>query len=228
MAAKWVRVPYTLMLVIVGLIITPMHFLPPVHISPDLILLIFLPALLFDAAWNLRLDHLRDNLIPILTLAVIGVSLSVFVIGAVLRFTAGMPWQDSLLFGAMISATDPVSVLAIFKKLGLPHRLTTILEGESLFNDGTAVVVFRIVLGIGVFAHRNGDGASEAVEKHSFDRMGRARDPDCASDSYLRTDTADKPLHGCGASSLATHTVLGRSARIAVNCACIELACHAC
>lgn len=150
MAAKWVRVPYTLMLVIVGLIVTPMHFLPVVHISPELILLIFLPALLFDAAWNLNLDHLRENLLPILTLAVVGVCLSVGVIGVILRFGAGITWHGSLLFGAMISATDPVSVLAIFKKLRLPRRLITVLEGESLFNDGTAVVVFRIVLGIAI------------------------------------------------------------------------------
>lgn len=148
MATRWVRVPYTLMLVIVGLIISPMHFLPVVHISPELILLIFLPALLFEAAWNLKLEHLRENLLPILTLAVLGVSLSVGVIGLILHHGIGLSWPSALLFGAMISATDPVSVLALFKKLGLPPRLTTIVEGESLFNDGTAVVVFRIVLGI--------------------------------------------------------------------------------
>jgi CPA1 family monovalent cation:H+ antiporter len=148
MAAKWVKVPYTLMLVIVGLIITPMHFLPVLHMSPELILLIFLPALLFDAAWNLKLDHLRENLLPILTLAVVGVCLSVGVIGLILHFLGGVSWEGSLLFGAMISATDPVSVLAIFKKLKLPNRLVTVLEGESLFNDGTAVVVFRIVLAV--------------------------------------------------------------------------------
>jgi CPA1 family monovalent cation:H+ antiporter len=148
MAAKWVRVPYTLMLVIVGLIISPMHFLPVVHISPELILLIFLPALLFEAAWNLKLDHLRENLVPILTLATAGVGLSVGVIAVILHYGIGLSWSSAALFGAMISATDPVSVLALFKKLSLPGRLTTIVEGESLFNDGTAVVVFRIILGI--------------------------------------------------------------------------------
>jgi CPA1 family monovalent cation:H+ antiporter len=147
MATKWVRVPYTLALVIVGLIISPMHFLPVVHISPDLILLIFLPALLFEAAWNLKLEQLRANFLPILTLAVVGVGLSVGAIGLILRVGAGLPWASALLFGTMISATDPVSVLALFSKLGLPRRLTTIVEGESLFNDGTAVVVFRIILG---------------------------------------------------------------------------------
>lgn len=147
-AAKRLRIPYTLLLVIVGLIISPMHFLPEVHMSPELILLIFLPALLFEASWNLKFDQLRRNLIPIFTLAVIGVVLSVGIVGLILHYGVGVSWQNALLFGAMVSATDPVSVLAIFKKLGLPERLTTILEGESLFNDGTAVVVFRILIGI--------------------------------------------------------------------------------
>jgi monovalent cation:H+ antiporter, CPA1 family len=147
MAAKWIRVPYTLMLVIVGLIISPMHFLPVVHISPDLILLIFLPALLFDASWNLNASHLRANLWPILLLAVPGVGLAVGVIGVILHFGIGLAWSSAFLFGAMISATDPVSVLALFKKLNLPARLTMIIEGESLLNDGTSAVVFRIILG---------------------------------------------------------------------------------
>jgi CPA1 family monovalent cation:H+ antiporter len=148
MATKWVRVPYTLALVIVGLVISPMHFLPVVHISPELILLIFLPALLFEAAWNLKLDQLRADLLPILALAGVGVCLSVGIIGSILHFGIGLAWSSALLFGAMISATDPVSVLALFKHFGLPRRLSTIVEGESLFNDGTAVVVFRIILGI--------------------------------------------------------------------------------
>jgi monovalent cation:H+ antiporter, CPA1 family len=85
MATKWIRVPYTLALVIIGLIVSPMHFLPVVHISPELILLIFLPALLFEAAWNLNLEHLRKDLAPILTLALAGVCVSLVVVGLVLR-----------------------------------------------------------------------------------------------------------------------------------------------
>jgi CPA1 family monovalent cation:H+ antiporter len=148
MVTKWVRLPYTLALVIVGLVISPMHFLPVAHISPELILLIFLPALLFEASWNLNLDRLRENLLPILTLATVGVAVSVGVIGAILHYGIGLEWGSSLLFGAIISATDPVSVLALFKTLGAPKRLTIVVEGESLFNDGTAVVVFRLLLGI--------------------------------------------------------------------------------
>lgn len=165
MATKWVRVPYTLALVIIGLIISPMHFLPSVHISPELILLIFLPALLFEAAWNLKIEHLRENLLPILTLAVAGVSVSVGVIGLILHFTIGLTWSSALLFGAMISATDPVSVLALFKRLGAPKRLTTIIEGESLFNDGTAVVFFRIILGLVIGGSVYGAGG---LFLHSF------------------------------------------------------------
>ncbi len=148
MVTRWVRVPYTLALVLVGLLISPLHFLPAVHISPELILLIFLPALLFEAAWNLRLEHLRENLTPILLLAVPGVVVSVGIAGTVLHYGIGWPWATALLFGAIISATDPVSVLALFKKLGLPKRLNTIVEGESLINDGTAVVVFKIILAL--------------------------------------------------------------------------------
>lgn len=147
MASKWVPVPYTLALVIVGLAVSPMHFLSAIHISPDLILLIFLPALLFEAAWNLKLERLKANLVPILSLAVVGVILSVGMIAVILHVGTGIPWSSALLFGSIVSATDPVSVLALFKKLGAPKQLTVILEGESLFNDGTAVVVFRIILG---------------------------------------------------------------------------------
>jgi Sodium/hydrogen exchanger family len=108
MATKWVRVPYTLALTIVGLVISPMHFLPVVHISPELILLIFLPALLFEAAWNLKLDHLRQNWLPIIALAVIGVAASVGVVGAVIHFGIGLAWPAAMLFGALPGRSDLV------------------------------------------------------------------------------------------------------------------------
>ena len=79
-------------------------------------------------------------------MAVVGVLISLLVTGAVMHWITGWPWLIALLFGSMIVATDPVSVLAIFKKLGVPHRLTALVEGESLLNDGTAIVAFQILL----------------------------------------------------------------------------------
>jgi CPA1 family monovalent cation:H+ antiporter len=148
MATKWLPVPYTIALVIVGIVISPMHFLPAVHISPDLILLIFLPALIFEAAWSLKFARVRANFLPILFLAIVGIGLSVLITGSIVHLTSGLSWGSSLLFGAIISPTDPISVLALFKRLGVPERLRVLVEGESLFNDGTAVVFFTIILNI--------------------------------------------------------------------------------
>jgi len=126
-----------------------LNFLPAVHISPDLILLIFLPALLFEASWNLNLRSLRANLAPILWLSIVGVLLSVAIIASILHYAGRLSWSTALVFGAIVSATDPVSVLALFRKLHAPARLSLIVEGESLFNDGTAAVIFRILVRLG-------------------------------------------------------------------------------
>ncbi len=146
MAVKWVRLPYSISLVIVGLLIGVFHLLPTVEMTPDLILLVFLPALLFEASWNIDLKELHESWLAILLLAVPGVVISTAVIAAVMHFTVAMPWTIAFLLGAMLSATDPISVLALFRKLGMNKRLTIILEGESLFNDGTAVVLFKLIL----------------------------------------------------------------------------------
>src|SRR5260221_2838718 len=92
MITKWVPVPYTVALVVVGLVTSQLHFLPTIHISPELILLIFLPALLFEASWNLDLKGLRENLPPILLLAVIGVTVSVGIIWSLLPYAVALSW----------------------------------------------------------------------------------------------------------------------------------------
>ena len=145
---KWVRVPYAVALVIAGLIIGLSNILPPVVMTPELVLLIFLPALLFEASWNLDIKALKRDWLSISSLATIGVVVCMFSVAAILHFAGGMKTQTALLFGAMVSATDPVSVIALFRQMGIDKRLTMILEGESLFNDGTAVVLFKIVLAI--------------------------------------------------------------------------------
>lgn len=148
MVVKWVKLPYSISLVIVGLVIGVFHLLPIVEMTPELILLVFLPALLFEASWNIDIRELKANWLAILVLAVPGVIVSMACVAYFMHLVIGMPLKVAFLFGAMVSATDPISVLALFRKLGMNRRLTMILEGESLFNDGTAVVLFKLVLGL--------------------------------------------------------------------------------
>lgn len=147
-SAKWIKLPYSIALVIVGLFIGVYKILPPVAMTPELILLIFLPALLFEASWNFDLKALKKDKVAIAVFSTIGVLVTMLVVAGILHLGAGLDWQTSLLFGSMISATDPISVIALFRKLGIEKRIAVILEGESLFNDATAVVLFRLILAI--------------------------------------------------------------------------------
>lgn len=139
------RVPYTVALVVVGLFITFQNRLQ-LSLTPELILAVFVPPLVFEAAFHIEFHRLRDNLLPILALAVPGVLLSAFLVGGLVAWGVGIPLSSALVFGALISATDPVAVVALFRSLGAPKRLMTIVEGESLFNDGTAIVLFGLMV----------------------------------------------------------------------------------
>ena len=139
------RIPYTLLLVIVGLGLALVD-VRLINLSPQLILLIFLPPLLFEAAWNLKWSRLKQDLIPICLYAVIGVIIAIAGIALSLNQVAQIALPTALLIGASLSATDPVSVTALFRELGVGKRLTTLMEGESLFNDGMAVVAFGFLI----------------------------------------------------------------------------------
>lgn len=145
---SWFRqIPYTLLLVIVGLGLALID-VRLVNLSPALILSIFLPPLLFEAAWNLKWSNLKQDLAPITLYAILGVVLSIAGVTLGLNQLAGVSLTTALLVGASLSATDPVSVIALFRELGAGKRLTTLMEGESLFNDGMAVVAFSFLVGL--------------------------------------------------------------------------------
>lgn len=112
---------------------------------------VFIPALIFEAAWALDIRVVRANARPIVLLALPGVALTAGVIACGARL-AGLPWQSALALGAILSATDPIAVVAIFKRLNVPEALATIVESESLLNDALAVVLFRTVLASAAFA----------------------------------------------------------------------------
>lgn len=145
-ASRRLKIPYTIALVVIGLVIDTLPFVPRVQITSRLILLVFLPPLLFEASFNLDYSSLRRDAPLIAVLAIPGVLASAGITAFLLHGMVGGALGPLLVFGAIIAATDPVSVLAIFRELGAPGRLATVVEGESLLNDGTAIVLFNIVL----------------------------------------------------------------------------------
>jgi len=119
-------------------------------------LYVFLPALIFEGAWRLDSGTMRRMWGPIAMLAIPGVFCTAAIIALCVHYGAGIPWTSALLLGAILSATDPVAVLAIFKRLGLPPALTTVVESEALLNDAVAVVIYRAVLAAVVIVSQTG------------------------------------------------------------------------
>jgi CPA1 family monovalent cation:H+ antiporter len=139
------RVPYTVALVLAGLALSLVSRLE-VGYTPQLILSLLLPPLVFEAAFHLSPREIRRDWATVLLLAVPGVVLSMLVVGSLVAWSGAVALPAALVFGALIAATDPVSVVAIFRRLGVPKRLEVMLEAESLFNDGTAIVLFNLAL----------------------------------------------------------------------------------
>lgn len=143
-----IGVPYAVSLVIAGLIagfVAP-EWLPTV--DPEVVLFVFLPPLLFDAAFRIDEQVLKRLVRPVLFLAIIGTLVTGLFVGAVLNMAIGLPLAVALLVGAIVASTDPVAVVAIVQKLGLPHQLAIVLEGESLINDGVAMVLYTLFTGM--------------------------------------------------------------------------------
>jgi len=144
------RLPYTVVLVLAGLALALTRAVPGLDISHEqykaICYYLLLPPLLFEAALNLKWEHFSRNAGPIFTLVIPGTVFSIGVVGLLCHALLGLPLIQALLLGAIISPTDPVSVLAIFRRLGVAKRLSVLMEGESLFNDAVGLVIFSILL----------------------------------------------------------------------------------
>ena len=147
------RVPYAIGLIIAGLALSNVTSFSGPHLTKDLLFLVVLPGLLFEGAYKLDFAEFWQARYSVLTLAVPGLVISTLLTAVLLwlgvnELRAGsVTFDEALAFGALISATDPISVLSLFRSLGVDNKLCVLVEGESLFNDGTAVVVFTLVLG---------------------------------------------------------------------------------
>jgi Na+:H+ antiporter len=147
--AKRAHVPYNVALVVGGMLITLSHVLPEApHLEPEVVFLVCLPALLFEGGFTAHLDSIRANLLPIALLATVGVIVAIGATGGFLHLALALPWGPAVLLGCILAVTDTVSILFAFRRAAVPSRLAAIVLGESLFNDGTALVAYAAISGI--------------------------------------------------------------------------------
>ncbi len=146
MLARRLRLPYTVGLVLAGIAFALHPLGGEFHLTKQLIFNALLPPLIFEASLQIRWKELQKDLPVTVTLATLGVLLSAAVITLGMHFILGWEWTSGILFAVLISATDPVSVIATFKELGIKNRMQLLVEAESLFNDGTAAVLFAVAL----------------------------------------------------------------------------------
>ena len=138
--------PYPVILAVAGVVVGLLPGTPLPRVGPDILLIAFVPGLVFEAALTLDLAELRRRLLPVGLLVTVGVALTVVLIGSLAHLALGFAWADGMLLGAILAATDPVAVVTLIRRVGAPGGLGAILEGESLLNDGTGVAAFSAVL----------------------------------------------------------------------------------
>ena len=140
------RIPYSVALVLVGIAAGALLPSGAIRVTPELVLLVLLPGLVFEAALRLQLTDLRRTLGWMVLLAAPGVLISAAIVAVILNLATGLPFELGMVVGAMVAATDPVAVISTFRNIGAPRRLATLVEGESLLNDATALVLFAVTV----------------------------------------------------------------------------------
>jgi len=147
LVTQWLQIPYVTGLVLAGLPITDV-LSRQIGLDPSLVLNLFLPILIFEAAINTDISRLRSTFKPIALLAGPGSIFSSAIIAVLVKFGLGLTWIPALLIGVILANTDTVSMIAVFKEIRVPSRLSTIVEGETLFNDAAALVLFNLILAV--------------------------------------------------------------------------------
>lgn len=146
LVVRRIAIPYSVALVVLGLAATTVLPRQQFQVTPELVLLVLLPGLVFEAALRIEFDDFRSSFGGVALLAVPGVLISAAVVAIVLNVATGLRFELGFVVGAMVAATDPVAVVSTFKQIGAPRRLATLIESESLLNDGTAIVLFVVAV----------------------------------------------------------------------------------
>ncbi|CAN0911536.1 Sodium/hydrogen exchanger 7 [Linum grandiflorum] len=219
-----IRLPYTVTLLIIGTVIGYLEYGTALDlgnfghgirvwgaIDPDLLLAVFLPVLIFDSAFSMEPAHIKGCMVQILLLAVPGVLISTVCLGSALKLTFpyNWSWKISLLLGGLLSATDPVAVLALLKELGGSKKLSTIIEGESMMNDGIAIVVYQLFLKMVLQESTNVGAVISFLAKNSFGAVGIGLCFGAASVlglAFISSDTAMEMALTLGVSYVAYFT----------------------
>jgi Na+/H+ antiporter len=148
--ANWLEVPYPVPLVLGGLVLGLIPGIPNVHLNPDLVLLVFLPPLLYASAFFADLRSFRADA-RVIAINAIGMTLATAaVVGVIAHALIGLPWAVSFALGAIVSPTDPAAATAVMRRVGAPRRIVNVLEGESLVNDATALVAYKVAVAVAV------------------------------------------------------------------------------
>ncbi|MEA2495880.1 MAG: monovalent cation/hydrogen antiporter [Thermoleophilaceae bacterium] len=163
--AQRLAVPYPIVLVLGGLAVGAIPGIPDITLNPDLVLVIFLPPLLYGAGVFADLRAIRDNLRPILLLSIGLVLVTTVAVAVVAHAVIGLSWALAFALGAIVSPTDPTAATAIMRDLGVPRRMVSVIEGESLVNDASALVVYRVAVSAAV-------GGSFSASHAAFELLG--------------------------------------------------------
>jgi CPA1 family monovalent cation:H+ antiporter len=162
--ANWLKIPYPILLVIGGVLLGLQPDLPPIPLDPQLVFLLFLPPLLYAGGFRTPWEDFRQNLRSISMLAVGLVLFTTVAVAAVAHCFMGLPWAAGFVLGAIVSPPDAVAAIAVTQRLRVPKLITTILEGESLVNDASALVILRLAIAtLGASTFSLGDAAIQFV-----------------------------------------------------------------